>query len=176
MGALLCQLMDCFDVDSSLNSFYTTKIGAHMMEFFPTWFLVTPTTCLGLGAYANSQGGENKNKFAKQASKTWTNGHEGSFKDLLDQMVEIFIYAPSIFTGLIPAYIDLYESIFMVFGTQTSVQTQMCFATHAEKTAGKMSCPAWLLLAAHHSHVKMQSFTCRDCGLICGVRNLQDHL
>jgi hypothetical protein len=102
LGMLLCRLIYRFDLHFSLNTFYLTKISPYYLKVFSDWFRLTEETCVGLGAYGNSQGGEHKNKFTKAAGKIWTNGHPGHFKELLDQMAEMFIAAPSIFPQLIP--------------------------------------------------------------------------
>jgi hypothetical protein len=79
-----------------------TKLAPYYLEVFCDWFRLTRTSALGLGAYANSQGGEHKNKFAKAAARTWVSGRKGCFTDLLDQMCEMFIAAPSLFPQIIP--------------------------------------------------------------------------
>ena len=60
VGNMLCTLIYRFDLHFSLNTFYLLQIRPFVMETFSFWFRLTDDMCLGLGSYANYEGGSIK--------------------------------------------------------------------------------------------------------------------
>ena len=80
-----------YSLPFTLNSFYFGKVSAYLFQLLKDLFMISPTHTLGLGILGLTQGGEHLNKLLKKYILKWTSGRATYVKELLCQMVDVFI-------------------------------------------------------------------------------------
>lgn len=80
-----------FSLPFSLNTFYFAKISPFLFHILKDMFMISPTHTLGLGILGLTQGGEHLNKLLKKYVLKWTSGRQTYVKELLCQMLDVFI-------------------------------------------------------------------------------------
>jgi hypothetical protein len=110
ISGLLVKLVYRFDLHFSLNTLYLTKINAFLVTQMSRNFRISATHCLGFGVVGLTQGGEHLNKKIKTWSAKWTSGRPGYIKDLLNQLITVFLGGMTKFKEMCPPEVDIFKT------------------------------------------------------------------